>query len=368
MTIAEIDQMVKELRADNKALRDAAQTEKRALTGDELDKINANIVKITELNEERASQVVELEKRGGEARKSVKGFSDAIIDALESGKRSFTVGVAERESRAVDFDVTGGKTSAGLVPTVQLDILQPLRDRMVLGQAGATYLTGLTGNISIPAYDGGTVGWAAENATATSGAGTFKYVNMSPKRLTAVIEVSRQLLVQAPQGLESMLQNDLIQAISSKLEKTILGNGAGSANEPKGLFNGAGTMTLDFESVVGLEEAADEANMLTDNAQYLMSTSAWAAAKTTTKNDAIGAGFLLEPDKTMNGYKAQRSNAVAGVAFGEWKELIIGQWGAIEVIVDSITKADQDIVRIVTNSHWDAGVRREGAIQAKVIG
>lgn len=369
MTIAEIEQNVKQLRADNKAMRDAATAEKRALTSEELDKINANINKITELNEERALQVVELSnKEAGETRgKQTKTLADAVLEALEGNKRSFTIGTTQRESRAVDFDVTGGTGANKLVPTVVLDLMQPLRDRMVLGQAGATFLTGLTGNVTIPCYSGSQVGWAGENATAGSGKGEFSYLQMSPKRLTAVLEVSRQLLVQAPAGLNAMLQNDLIAAVANKLEKTILGAGAGSTSEPAGIFNKATAVALSFDAVVDLEEMADTANAISDNAMYLMSTAAWAKAKTTTKNNAIGAGFLLEADKTMNGYRAQRSNNVAGVAFGEWSELVIGQWGAIEVVVDATTKADQDIVRIVINSHWDAGVRCPGAIQAKTI-
>lgn len=367
MTISEINESVKQLRADNKAMRDAAQAEKRALTGEELDKINTNISKITEMNEERAAQVAELSKKEEGEKRNNKGLAAQILDALENNKRSFSIDVTARESRAVDFDVTGGKSSASLVPTMVLDIMQPLRDRMVLGQAGATYLTGLQGNINIPSYSGSQVGWAGENGSAASGAGEFSYLQLSPKRLTAVIEVSRQLLLQAPAGLDAMLQNDLVAAVANKLEKTILGSGAGSANEPAGIFNKATAVTLSHDAVVDLEELADTANAITDDAMYLMSTAAWAKAKTTTKNNSIGAGFLLEADKTMNGYRAQRSNSVAGIAFGEWKEMVIGQWGAIEVIVDPITKAGEDIVRIITNSHWDAGVRRPGAIQAKTI-
>lgn len=364
MTIQEITQKVKELRAANEQLRNTAEAEKRALNAEELDKINANINEITKLHEERAMQVEEL--RGVKAEKPQNTLVRALKNAIENGKRSVSFGMDAHETRAIDFSVAAnGGGAGGIVPTESLDILEPLRNRMLLGQAGATYLTGLTGDVKIPLYSGSKAFWADENAAAQSGAGTFSNVALTPKRLAAQISVSRRALVQAPAGLEAMLQNDLVNAIADALESTILGNGAGSDNTPKGIFNGAAAVDLTFENVVALEEGADAVNALTDNAQYLMSTSAWAKAKTTTKSESVVAGFILEPGNTMNGYPAKRSNNVKGIAFGDWSELVIGQWG--DIVLDLDYQATTDSVVITINSMWDAAIRREGAIQAKTI-
>lgn len=159
--------------------------------------------------------------------------------------------IAKLEKRAIDFAVTDNSGGiADIVPTLSLDILAPLRNRMLLGQAGATYLTGLTGDIKIPLYSGSKAFWADENASAANGAGSFTHVALTPKRLAAQITVSRRALVQAPAGLEAMLQNDLVNAIADALESTILGNGAGSDNTPKGIFNGAAAVDLTFANVV----------------------------------------------------------------------------------------------------------------------
>lgn len=367
MTINEINQKVKELRDNNQQLRDMAVAEKRALTAEEMDKINLNVIEMTKLTEERAMVMADLQCGSAEPKKNnTFSLRSAIQNAMRTGE-SIKVSLGQQETRAIDFDVTGSTGAGNLVPTATMDILPALRSRMLLGQAGATYLTGLTGNLNLPSYSGSQVGWAGENVEAANGGGSFNYVTLTPKRITSVIEVSRQLLIQAPAGLEQMLQNDLVEQIGNKLEATILGKGAGSATEPKGIFSGVGAVAMSYDAVVGLEEAADTANVLTDNAQYLMSTAAWSKAKTTTKSDSVVAGFILEADKTMNGYKANRSNNVAGIAFGDWSELVIGQWGNVELIVDATTKASQDIVRIIVNSHWDAAVRRPGAIQAKTI-
>ena len=64
---------------------------------------------------------------------------------------------ADEEVRA--NGVLAQTATAGMenIATEKLDILEPLRANMVMSQAGATYLTGLVGNISIPAYTGSNV-------------------------------------------------------------------------------------------------------------------------------------------------------------------------------------------------------------------
>nr|DAQ01245.1 MAG TPA: major capsid protein [Caudoviricetes sp.] len=110
---------------------------------------------------------------------------------------------------------------------------------MVLAKAGAHYITGLVGTVSLPKYSGSTVGWKGEIDEAADGAGTFSEVTFSPKRLTAYIDVSKQFLIQDSVGAEELLRNDLVKAISTKLEETILGSAAGDATKPAGIFNGA---------------------------------------------------------------------------------------------------------------------------------
>lgn len=74
------------------------------------------------------------------------------------------------ESRA---EITAGSAGANVIETDFMNIVEPLRDRLVLAQAGATILTGLVSDIDIPTYSGSTSNWANENDSATDGAGTF---------------------------------------------------------------------------------------------------------------------------------------------------------------------------------------------------
>lgn len=94
-------------------------------------------------------------------------------------------------------DIQATVTSAGeeVVAEDKLQILEPLRANLVMAGAGANFMTGLVGNVSIPVYSGSNVGWAGEIEEAADGAGTFSEVNLEPKRLTAYLDISKQFLI-----------------------------------------------------------------------------------------------------------------------------------------------------------------------------
>lgn len=254
------------------------------------------------------------------------------------------------------------------VATDKFSILGPLRSAMVLSQAGATYLTGLVGDIAIPFYSGSNCGWKGEVVTADDGKGSFSEITMKPKRLTAFIDVSMQFLIQDSVGAEELLRRDIIAALAEKLEKTILGNEAGSDTKPAGIFNGvtADTANLTYADVVGLE-AALENNNITGALTYVVSPAAKATLRTTAKDTGSGR-FVMEGGE-VEGIRVLSSSAVTskGVLLGDFRELVIGQWGGIDLTIDTVTKATEGMVRIVINAFFDAKVRRPAAFQKKIL-
>lgn len=255
---------------------------------------------------------------------------------------------------------------AEVVATDKLNILEPLRNRMVLAQAGATYLTGLVGNVSIPTYTGSNVGWKGELVDAEDGKGTFDSIEFSPKRLTAYIDVSKQFLAQDSVGAEEMLYRDIVNAIADKLEATILGAGAGDANTPEGIFNGAAVATVDFANMVEMEKALEEAKLFGDY-KFIASPAAKAKLKTTTISGSKSDLRMLMEGNEVNGYPVLTTGNCAGLAFGKWDELVIAQWGSLDIIIDPYTQAKKNAVRIVVNAFFDAKPRRTEAIVKKTI-
>lgn len=308
-------------------------------------------------NQPMDEAALEINKRGvEEMRKGGLNYGGQLVLPME---------YREGEDPSIHVgDPTYGKEN---VATDKLGLLEPLRNNLVMVKAGATMLNGLVGDVSIPTYSGSSVSWEGETATAKDGKGSFGEVKLSPKRLTAVLEISKQFLAQDSNSAEGMLKADLVRAITEKLESTILGNGAGSTTTPAGLFYGviADTTDVTYKDIVGMESTLEAANV-GGNICYIISPSAKADLKTTAK--ATNQGFIMEGSE-MNGYPVLCSSAVSakGVVMGNFNDYVIGQFGAIDLTVDPFTKAGDGKIRLVINAFFDAKPRRAASFAKKVL-
>ena len=301
--------------------------------------------------DERSQEVVEAGK--AEIRKAGLSYQGQIILPVE-----------ERATIQATVDTTGKEN----VPEDKMGILEPLRANLVLTKAGATLLTGLVGDVSIPVFSGSNVGWKGETSAAGDGAGTFSEVVLKPKRLTAYVDISKQFLLQDSNDAEAMLKRDIVNAISEKLEKTILGKEAGTSDKPAGIFNGvvAESGDLSYIDVVNMEAALEDKNV-SGNIQFIVSPTAKAILKTTPKT-AGSSKFVME-DGEIEGYPVLCSSAVTskGVIMGNFADYVIGQWGATDITVDPYTKSADGCIRLVVNAYFDAAPRRANSFVKKVL-
>lgn len=271
--------------------------------------------------------------------------------------------VEERGDAVAATVATDGKE---IVATDKLNILSPLMNKSILAEAGATFLTGLVGNISIPTYTGSTCGWKGELEAADNGKGNFGSVELSPKRLTAYIDISKQFLAQDSVGAEEMLRADIVNALVSKLESTIFGDVVGDNTKPAGIFNGAEVVAPSYQAVCDAETAVKD---YSGEKRFVMGPSAKSAFKQATISGTKSDLRLLLEDGEVDGYPvSDSSNVVAGgYAFGDFSELVVAQWGGIDIVVDPYTLATKNAIRLVINAYFDAKVRRDGAIKAYKI-
>lgn len=265
------------------------------------------------------------------------------------------------ETRAA---VSVASEGVDVVATDLYNIIEPLRAKNVLVQAGAKFYTGLTNNAQIPVMTGSNVNWAGETAAATDGNVLFNNVTLTPKRLTAYVDISKMLLAQDSIGVENAIRQDLINAINSKLESTILGKGAKSATSPAGIFNGkTPTKVTDFEGLVGLEAKVEEANVL-GGISYIASPSARASFRNMMKGSR-GTAQLAYTDGTLDGTPVYSTSNVEAKTFvvGDFSNLAIGSWGGLDIVVDNYTQAVNGMIRLVVNAYFDAALIRPEAFQ-----
>lgn len=323
------------------------QTDKRTMEKFSLLKAINDIANNRQLDE-RSQEIV---NNGiSEMRKAGLSYSGQIVLPIEERSTvQATVATAGQEVVAED----------------KLNILEPLRANLVMVSAGANYMTGLIGNVSIPVYSGSNVGWAGEIASASDGAGTFSEVTLEPKRITAYLDVSKQFLLQDSVSAEALLRNDLVRAISNKLEATILGDAAGSTTQPKGIFYNVDTIEdTSYETMVGLIQTLEEADVNGD-IKYIVSPAIKALLKTTSKD--TGSGLFVMEGNEVDGIPVLSTSASKGIVVGNFADYVIGQWGSIDLTVDPYSQATNGKVRLVVNAYFDAKPRRAEAFVAKTL-
>ena len=407
VSITELRSEKVNLREASQAIIESAKAEARAITDDERKAINENEVRMHEINLEidRKTEENRTNNKPNEKKMENKfslrkailaemnhsGQADAEAQVLERGAQmnrnwetsgNLQVPISTRAT----LTAAGGAT-AGVVDTENQALILPLQNYLVAAQVGANIRTGLVGNIQFPTINAASVAWKGENTVATDGNGGFGSAKtFSPYRLTAFIDISKQLLIQENQDVDGIVEQLLATAIAQKLENTMFSSSAAVSNtSPAGLFNlisPGSAADLSWAGVVAMETGVDAGNALFGNLAYIVRPEIYGAAKSTLKSSSTGAGTFIingEDGPTLNGYRVLRtnnlvSNAAAGAAsanygaiFGNFADLFIGNWGALDITVDQYTQATYGAVRLVVNSYWDFGPLRTASFKTALF-
>lgn len=264
--------------------------------------------------------------------------------------------------------VTVAAEGEDVVATELFDILTPLRAKNVLVNAGARFMGNLVGNVQVPIMTKSNVNWEGEVASAKDGAPTFSHKTLSPKRLTAYVDISKQMIAQDSIGVENAIRTDLINAINSKLEETILGDAAGTATQPAGIFNEVTpTAVSDFKTICAKEATVEDANVIGD-CKYILSNKAKAELRAMAKSTK--STQLVYENGEIDGTQAFNTSNVDGkkYVYGDFSNLAIGSWSGLDVTVDPYSKAGDGQIRIVVNMYVDAVVLRPEAFATATIG
>lgn len=327
---------------------------------EEIEKENRNIQKntiITENKEIRTMSLLKMINAVVEGRNFTEDEAKAIAEARAEFAKSGIAPKGQIVYRSIAATVEGsGKEN---VPEDKWNLEVAVRNNLVATKMGADFVSGLVGDVSIPKYAGSNVTWKGETATAADGQGAFSEITLTPKRLTATLDVSKQFLLQDSNDAEALLIRDLGAAIAEKLDETIFGAGSGDTNTPAGLFNGVTGETaltaITYDDVLALEEAVELANG--SNYMFVVNPKVKFALKGTQM--ANGLQMVFDGDE-IDGYKTISSNSVVtnGIICMDPHELVIGNWGsAFEIVVDPYTKAADGQVRLVVNAYYDAKLR-----------
>lgn len=266
-------------------------------------------------------------------------------------------------------DLTVATAGAGgyLVQTSNMSFVELLRNKSVLFNMGAMRLSGLRDSITIPKQTvAATTTWLAnEAAQITEAQQTFVQIALTPKNVGGYTEISRQLLLQSNPSIEGIVSADLAAVVALDIDAKGL-NGSGAAGQPTGIINtsGIGAVTgtsLDYADIVEFQTDVFAANALSGNSGYV-TTGAVAGllkgrVKFTSTASPIWEGRLEEGQ--VDGYRGMASNQMpaASMLFGDFGQVIVAEWGVLEIEVNPFADFKAGIVGVRAIASVDIGVR-----------
>lgn len=251
---------------------------------------------------------------------------------------------AEERKTILDvIKVTMASAGKEMIIEDTFDLASRIREKLVLVEAGSTFMTGLDDNSNSASF----------NKT------------VSPKRITTNIDVPRLFLAQDSVQANNLLMNDLVTAVAVKLEQTVFGKQESTADLSDGFFAGSPTYVCKgiatFRGIVDLESAVETNNALEQNMAYIMGREARGILKKTLRTPIVAKGFIYE-DGRVNGYKALTTSCMAsglqpggneyGIVFGNWADLMISQWGSLEIYIDKRMLATDDAIRLAVSGYF----------------
>lgn len=296
-----------------------------------------------------------------------------------------------------DLSTATAGAGGNLVATDLLaaDFITLLRNASLVRRMGARVLSGLVGNIAIPRQTGGiTPGWVAQAGPGAEGDATFALVTLTPKTAHGIQDVTRDLLMQGTPAVEGLIRADLIDSMATQLDFIAL-HGTGSSNQPTGLLATAGIGSVaggtngaapTWDHVVELESQVANNNAAFGSIGYMTNSKMRGKLKRTQKFSGTNGQEIWMPAMpgddsslfgSMNGYRAGVSNNVrsdltkgsssgvcSALAYGNWSDLLIGEWGTAELLPDEVTQAANRIIRMHIYQTVDIGVRRAQSFSA----
>jgi len=279
------------------------------------------------------------------------------------------------------------QTTTTAAPSIQTEVLassfvELLRNQMVITGLGATILDGLEGNVSIPRQTtGATAAFVTEGAAATEQAFGMGSLSLTPKSVTASYLATKQMLLQSSLSMEALLRNDLAAAVAEAIQgAAISGDGVGA--NPLGILNttgvnaivvGGGALT-NVDPFLDMVTKSKQSKTLRGSLGFL--TNALVEGATLKLKETTG-GYLIQglnneiPETgatvRVRGYQMATSEQVpsnlgagtnlSAAIFGNWNDLLIGEWGALDVLVNPYSNGIGNL-KIEVLQFVDCGVRR----------
>ncbi len=287
------------------------------------------------------------------------------------------------ETRKKAMAMGTGSSGGYIVPTIYLaNIIELLRAEAVIGKMGATFLSDLQGSpVQIPRQSGGaTAYWVGENSAITATDLTLEQLSLTPKKVGALVKMSNSLIKLSNPSAEALVNRDIAQVLALDIDLKAL-RGTGGSNQPTGIAStsGIGTVAIGtnggsvtWDHLIDMEYSLALSNALRGNLGFVFhpcirrnllkkkvpnysgqTDGAYILQPATTEADFknwVGHPYAMTTQIPINLTKAG-GTALTEIYFGNWQELIVANWGGMEIMASQETsdafEKDQTWVRIL---------------------
>lgn len=396
--VAKAKEEKREMTDEENASFDTLQTESEALTRSiqRSEQLEKNELLLGTKEENRADDAPDAEEtpkavfsihraiRSQMANGKLEGVEKEVHDRIMASEKPGNItlsGVAIPMNRAQQ-SVTGdtGTKGGALVATDLQSPIDFLRPEPLMKKIGATYITGLTGNLRFPKNEGGIVAsWEGETATTPETANVYGYLDSIPKRLSVTVPISLQNLMQSSIDLERYTVNEINLAIENAIDAAAV-NGTGTG-QPLGILNNTNvnlvTTATDgsapsWDMIVDAETNVFVANASSAKMNYLVNPKTRGKLKKT-KHAAGDLNYIMGTDGNVNGYASAVSNHVpsnlvkgtgtglSALVFGDFSQLNIHQWGFMDLSVDEFSRKKEGLIEVTVNIFLDVLVKQPKA-------
>jgi HK97 family phage major capsid protein/HK97 family phage prohead protease len=298
--------------------------------------------------------------------------SAAAQQSMGRASEGITVPV-EVLTRTLNSSISGltpGDTGGNLIDTTLAtqSFIDMLRNRAVLLAIG-TPMGGLVGNLDIPGQTAsGNVFIVGEDQDVGEGNIDYGLVKMSPTTIGVYGRITRRMLQQTSMDVEMQFRSSLATDLALGIDHYgFYGDGLGE--NPLGIVNTTGINATAFATagaptyaeLIDMETQVDMDNALTESVRYIGNSQFRGHCKSTEKFSGSNGQTIWEPGNTVNGSEVEITNQIAGgdVLFGNFKDVLIGLWGALDILVDPYTQSLSGTRRIVLHQDFDIGLRRK---------
>jgi HK97 family phage major capsid protein len=260
-----------------------------------------------------------------------------------------------------------GAVTTDLNASMFIDRLRPQSSVIA---AGATVMTGLSRNFTVPKLAADTTAqWLAEGAAVTESSLDIGSISMSMKRVSASQSFTREALLQSQPNLDDLVRSNISTVLSQAIDLAGL-EGTGASGQPTGILNTSGINTLTaagntitYAEALTALAAIEEDNISTNNAVFIMHPNDYARIAQTVVDAGSGKFVIDTPNNSILGRRVlQTTKATEGkVYLGAFEHLLVAMFGGVDLVVDPYTNAASAKIGITSHLMADVNVRHPQA-------